>query len=95
MIDTANYIHQHPGLLDLNLQGMWISDRKCLYNHLKCLLSQRPLASITWDVVHQQIPILKFVKKYESVFALKYAVTLTLLHLILVPDLAHCTVKLL
>ncbi|KAF9040776.1 Alpha/Beta hydrolase protein [Panaeolus papilionaceus] len=50
---TANYIHQHPGLLDLNLQGMWISD-----------------PSITWDVVHQQIPILKFVKKYESVFVL-------------------------
>ena len=27
MIDFADYIYDHPGLLDLDLQGMWISDR--------------------------------------------------------------------
>ena len=28
MIDIANYIYEHPTLLDLKLQGMWMADRK-------------------------------------------------------------------
>lgn len=27
MIDLANFIYENPGALDLDLQGMWISDR--------------------------------------------------------------------
>ena len=27
LLDFANYIYDHPGLLDLDFQGMWISDR--------------------------------------------------------------------
>ena len=30
MIDIANYIYEHPGALDLDLQGMWVSDRAYL-----------------------------------------------------------------
>jgi hypothetical protein len=26
----ANYIYEHPGILDLNLQGIWIADRTLL-----------------------------------------------------------------
>lgn len=26
-IDIANFIHENPGSLDLDLQGIWISDR--------------------------------------------------------------------
>lgn len=48
----ANYIYEHPGELDLNLQGFWISD---------------PV--LGWDVVQSQIPAVKFVHKYENVFA--------------------------
>jgi hypothetical protein len=29
-VDIANYIYEHPGVLELNLQGIWIADRKCL-----------------------------------------------------------------
>ena len=28
VIDIANYIYEHPTALDLNLQGIWIADRK-------------------------------------------------------------------
>lgn len=28
--DIANYIYENPTLLDLSLQGIWISDRACL-----------------------------------------------------------------
>ena len=28
VIDIANYIYEHPALLDLKLQGMWIADRQ-------------------------------------------------------------------
>lgn len=27
MIDFADYLYEHPGLVDLDLQGMWASDR--------------------------------------------------------------------
>ena len=28
-LDIANYIYENPTLLDLSLQGIWISDRAC------------------------------------------------------------------
>ena len=27
-LDIANYIYEHPGVIDLDLQGVWIADRK-------------------------------------------------------------------
>ena len=32
--DIANYIYENPSLLDLSLQGMWISDRKLHFGSL-------------------------------------------------------------
>lgn len=29
----ANYIYEHPTLLDLKLKGFWLSDRKLLLAH--------------------------------------------------------------
>lgn len=40
-VDIANYIYQHPKALDLNLQGMWISDRK------RCVVTSISLISQT------------------------------------------------
>jgi carboxypeptidase D len=31
VIDIANYIYEHPTALDLNLQGIWIADRKDIF----------------------------------------------------------------
>jgi carboxypeptidase D len=63
-------------MLDLNLQGIYISDRK----RLRTIGVQQTLmisaALISWDVVQTQIPAVDFVLSYEKVFSLPNA-TLT------------------
>jgi carboxypeptidase D len=70
-IDIANFIFENTHRLDLNLQGIWISDRMS-YNYYRrvrtCLY--RSVAVLSWDVVQKQIPAADFVHKYENVFAL-------------------------
>ena len=73
----ANYIYEHPGVLDLDLQGIWIADRKYLSIFAGAITHQPVLpASLSWDVVQEQIPAVDFVHKYENVFALKFVLEL-------------------
>lgn len=72
-IEIANHIYSNPGELDLNLKGIWISDRK---SHLTLHQSQSSqsatyLASLGWDVIQEDMPAVNFVHKYDSVFNLK------------------------
>ena len=63
-------------MLDLDLQGFWISDRTFVIS-LNCQSFMGYaelnyyLASISWDVVQEQIPAVDFVHRYENVFAFK------------------------
>jgi carboxypeptidase D len=59
-------------VLDLNLQGMWISDRKDHSHHNLILSIDREItASLSWNVVQEEIPAVNFVHKYENVFSFK------------------------
>lgn len=72
IVDIANYIYDNPDLLDLNLKGFWISDRE--YNTSCSNINSdilRCTASISWDVVQEEIPAVSFVHKYLNVFSLK------------------------
>ena len=75
-IDIANYIYEHPTALDLDLQGIWIADRKSFFwISMPSLIFILPstVALLTWPVVQEQIPAVNFVHKYENVFSFKYA----------------------
>jgi len=77
-VDIANFIYQHPTLLDLQLQGIWLADRE---SHLVVkpdseALTLNPLAVIGWDVEAMQIPAVNLVHKYEHVFSFKSAYSL-------------------
>jgi hypothetical protein len=72
-------------MLDLDLQGFWISDRTSDFNFFRFVNQAVEIlkltfmiprvsygtASISWDVVQEQIPAVDFVHKYENVFAFK------------------------
>ena len=60
--------------LDLSLQGIWISDRKLSSPsmHKFTYKVKHVTASISWDVVQEQIPAVDFVHKYENVFSFKF-----------------------
>ncbi|KAI0262574.1 alpha/beta-hydrolase [Gloeopeniophorella convolvens] len=47
----ANWLYEHPGLVDLNLKGIWIAD-----------------PSLSYDVVQQEIPALRFAQTNKNVF---------------------------
>ena len=74
--DIANYIYEHPTALDIDLQGIWIADRKSFFwisiPSLRYILPST-IALLTWPVVQEQIPAVNFVHKYENVFSFKYA----------------------
>jgi hypothetical protein len=71
-VDIADHIFSNPDELDLNLKGFWISDREHVSLTLKVsFLSSTTKASISFDVVQEQIPAVNFVHKYESVFSFK------------------------
>ena len=70
MADIANYIYDNPDSVPVPLKGFWISDRE--WNHCLCNAPTEQLsASVSWDVVQEEIPAVAFVHKYENVFALK------------------------
>jgi len=73
-LDIANYIYEHPMALDLSLQGIWINDRKpsSPSMHKFTYKVKHVTASISWDVVQEQIPAVDFVHKYENVFSFKF-----------------------
>jgi hypothetical protein len=78
--DIANYIYEHPKALDLNLQGIWIADRESsITSKISAENSDFFLlpASLSWDVVQEQIPAVEFVHKYEHVFAFKSVLSST------------------
>ena len=69
--DLADYIYEHPGALNLTLNGFFVADRTCC-----CFLDYHTrtysrAAVLGWDVVQEQIPAVNFVHKYENVFAFK------------------------
>ena len=76
VIDIANYIYEHPTALDLNLQGIWIADRKNIFLINSWFVTEisfhSTIASLSWTVVQEQIPAVNFVHKYENVFSFKY-----------------------
>ena len=76
VIDIANYIYEHPTALDLNLQGIWIADRKSVFLFHSWFVTEihflSMIASLSWTVVQEEIPAVNFVHKYENVFAFKY-----------------------
>ncbi|CDO70948.1 hypothetical protein BN946_scf184829.g57, partial [Trametes cinnabarina] len=47
----ANYLYEHPGIVDLRLHGIWIAD-----------------PSLTWGLVQQEIPALRFAQANKNVF---------------------------
>ncbi|OSD05763.1 alpha/beta-hydrolase [Trametes coccinea BRFM310] len=47
----ANYLYEHPGIVDLQLHGIWIAD-----------------PSLTWGLVQQEIPALRFAQANKNVF---------------------------
>jgi carboxypeptidase D len=63
-------VYAHPGMLDLNLQGIYISDRKrlCTIRVEQALTISAAL--ISWEVVQTQITAVDFVLSYEKVFSL-------------------------
>jgi carboxypeptidase D len=76
--DIANYIYEHTtrATLDLDLQGIWINDRKPLFNvrlSVPIILSLHT-AVIGWQVAQSEIPAVGFVHKYEHVFAFKFVI---------------------
>ena len=72
--DIADYIYSNPGLLDLNLKGFWISDRKRpSFASVPANRTNVGIAEISWLVVQEQIPAVDFVHKYLNVFSLKCA----------------------
>jgi hypothetical protein len=73
-LDIANYIYENPKALDLNLQGIWISDRECELPVSSQFTNQLTVAtaSLSWNVVQEQIPAVNFVNKYKHVFAFKF-----------------------
>ena len=74
--DIANYIYEHPGSLDLNLKGIWISDRMSTSFSLRnaLLILSLSLAAFGWDVIQTQLGAANFMHRYESNFALKYVI---------------------
>lgn len=77
-LDITNYIYENPGALDLNTKGFWISDRRCKAAQSDMASSDLTsrAASIGWDVIQEEMPAVNFVKKYQDVFSLKYALPL-------------------
>lgn len=77
LLDFADFIYANQADLALNLTGFWVSDREP-FNflteaaHVITLPIPFSLASLSWDVVQEQVPAVNFVHKYENIFNFKY-----------------------
>lgn len=72
-IDIANHIIENRKELDF--QGIWIADCKFVLvssptTMVQCFIT----ASLSWDVVQEQIPAVDFVHKYKYIFSFKYII---------------------
>lgn len=81
--DIADHIYSNPKELDLNLKGFWISDREYYLVLMQPFLRIFPPASLSFDVIQEEIPALQFVQKYQNVFAFKCVLYYPYLHLLL------------
>lgn len=74
-VDIANHIIENPKELALDFQGIWIADREfVLLSSPTTMVQCFVIASLSWDVVQEQIPAVDFVHKYEHVFSFKYVI---------------------